>query len=133
MSGSSHPGRITAGERTKCCVFMATMAIMTMCGAPARAQVAPPLANVVENFAQAIVGTRRCPRYGLNVALMTMASLRLGLDLEEPRIKNLFDERVTFHAARVAARSEADLCDSLGRHFGPGGDAVPDLVVARTR
>lgn len=122
--------RKTHKERS---AFIAAATILSLSCPSSPASAQTPQANAVEHFAQAIVGVRRCARYALNIGLMTIVSMRLGLNLNHPRARKLLDERVAFHTGRVAGRSDADLCVSLARLYGPGGEAVSGLVVMRAR
>lgn len=111
-------------------IFATILASALLVSVPmAVGEIAQPQANAIEKFAQAIAGTRRCPKYTVNVRLMTMITLSLQINLDDADTKRLLDERVTYHTRRIAPRAAEDICASLARIYGPEGSDVAGLVV----
>lgn len=87
-----------------------------------------PQRNIMENIAQAFVGTAKCPRYEVNPKLIVLIQLKYGVNLNSPAFSKYIEERAAFHRDRIAGRTEEDICGAVNRLFGPQGTNTADLI-----
>lgn len=84
--------------------------------------------NAIEHISQVIAGSRVCDDWALNEKFAAQIQLILGFFVTEPDTFDYVDGRVRFHQDRIAGRTRADICAAMERHYGPEGEAVPNLA-----
>lgn len=110
-------------------VMAAGLALGLLAGLAQAMSLSEPQKNAIENIAQVIAGSGKCDDWALNERLAAQIQVLQRWSINNPDVYAYVESRVTFHADRIKDRTREDICEAIGRLYGPQGNTVPDLAI----